>query len=102
MRSAKASKKPLRQHGLPTYRRQKYSGRAFYLTVLVISIIAAFSLVIHKRQPGVRGGDDGSLRQRDSSSFAVVADAAVLMRRDQGVSLRSSHICVIHIDVGFH
>ncbi|SLM38880.1 Sodium/calcium exchanger membrane region [Lasallia pustulata] len=87
MRSAKASKKPLRQHGLPTYRRQKYSGRAFYLTVLVISIIAAFSLVIHKRQPGVRGGDDGSLRQRDSSSFAVVADAAVLMRRDQGCRL---------------
>ncbi|KAI4127375.1 MAG: hypothetical protein LQ347_004635, partial [Umbilicaria vellea] len=82
MRSAKATAKPLRQHALPAYRRHKYSSRAFFLTVLVISVIAAFSCVIDRRQTSTRGGYHGFIRERDSGS-AAAGTGAFLVRRDQ-------------------
>ena len=100
MPSANSSVKPLRKGGLPTYRRQKYSGHGFYLTVLVISIIAAFSLVIDRRQPYLGVGKDGSLQQRGLDSFTA-GTSGVIVRRDQEVGFPNSHLPVIqiHFDV---
>lgn len=70
---------PLQQHGLSTYRRQN-------LTILAISIITAFSLILDKKQPSVRGGGDGSLQQRDSTSSAAGTGAG------RQVNLPSSHV----------
>lgn len=80
---------PTREKTSRAQPRQKFSGaRAFYLTVLVISIFAAFSFITSKTSPQPAAGLIGQLLPRAEVSLgdgAAQANRGGLARRDEAV-----------------
>lgn len=70
------------------YRRPKYSAaRAFYLTILVISAIAAFSLITSRKHPDILAEANRQLFRRTEFSVEehVHGTAGKLVQRDEAV-----------------
>ena len=77
--------------------RQKYSAtRAFYLTILVISAFAAFSLVTSSRARQIPAGINGQLFRRNDLAVGdeLVYSSGDLVRRDEAVCFAELQTCL--------
>ena len=92
---------PTREKRSRAQSRQKFSGaRAFYLTVLVISIFAAFSLVTSRSSPQSAAGPNGQLLRRADVSLkdgAAQTNRGGLARRDEAVRTLLESILLLAI-----
>lgn len=92
---------PTREKTSRAQPRQKFSGaRAFYLIILVISILTAFSLITARSSPQTAAGPNGQLLRRAEASLgdgAAQANSGGLIRRDEAVRTLPESILLLAI-----
>ena len=97
MSHSKPATTPAREKTSRARPRQKYSAaRAFYLTILVMSAFAAFSLFTSSRARQIPAGINGQLFRRNDLAVGdeLVYSSRDLVRRDEAVCLAELQSCL--------